>query len=57
MTRVSTFAANQNALMDLMKAQKSLFDKIDRIKYKYETTMLGCFSCCNYTTVKVILFK
>ncbi|WP_295693033.1 flagellin [uncultured Maricaulis sp.] len=26
MTRVSTFAANQNALMDLMKAQKSLFD-------------------------------
>ncbi len=26
MTRVSTFAANQNALLDLMKAQKSLFD-------------------------------
>ena len=26
MTRVSTFAANQNALMDLMKAQKTLFD-------------------------------
>ena len=26
MTRVSTFAANQNALMDLMKAQKAMFD-------------------------------